>query len=121
MRRRLVVACVALLLLASIADAARAPQRQLSTALAVGAIHVYQRSVSPALSKVGFGCRFTPSCSHYAEAVLQKHGIVRGSWMTLTRLARCGPWTPAGTLDPPPGNDGARGRGSGARKTPNAS
>lgn len=51
----------------------------------------------------GFGiqCRFTPTCSHYADAVVARHGALVGSWLTVKRLARCGPWTPMGTADPP--------------------
>ena len=50
---------------------------------------------------MGVECRFTPTCSHYGEAVIQKYGFVRGGWMSLRRVARCGPWTPKGTVDLP--------------------
>jgi putative membrane protein insertion efficiency factor len=50
---------------------------------------------------VGVQCRFTPTCSHYADAVIQKHGALAGSWMTFKRLLRCGPWTAMGTVDEP--------------------
>jgi hypothetical protein len=83
-------------------DAARAPERQWSTALAIGAIHCYQRTAGPLLSRLGARCRLEPSCSHYAEAVLRRHGIVAGTWLAARRLARCGPWTATGTKDPPP-------------------
>ncbi len=46
-------------------------------------------------------CRFHPSCSVYAEEALQAHGALRGSWLTATRLCRCGPWHPGG-VDPVP-------------------
>jgi uncharacterized protein len=49
----------------------------------------------------GIQCRFTPTCSHYADAVIMKHGAVVGSWHAVTRLARCGPWTAPGTVDEP--------------------
>ena len=41
-------------------------------------------------------CRFVPSCSSYAEEALIKHGTVRGSWLTVMRLARCHPFCEAG-------------------------
>ena len=69
--------------------------------MAVRAIHVYQRTLSPVLGACGLRCRFTPTCSHYAETVLRTHGIVVGTWRALGRIVRCGPWTPAGTVDPP--------------------
>ena len=50
-------------------------------------------------------CRYMPSCSAYALEALQKHGTVRGAWLTARRLVRCHPWSPMG-LDPVP--DGRR-------------
>lgn len=94
-----------LLLLAPVAllaaDASRPPAAQWTTWIALGGIRFYQRTVSPLLPAVGVRCRFTPTCSRYAEAVLERHGFVRGGAMTVIRIARCGPWTPVGTSDPP--------------------
>jgi putative component of membrane protein insertase Oxa1/YidC/SpoIIIJ protein YidD len=28
--------------------------------------------------------------------------VIRGGWMAARRIARCNPWTPAGTVDQPP-------------------
>jgi uncharacterized protein len=64
----------------------------------VGALHGYQRYISPALPPT---CRFYPTCSAYAVEALQVHGVVRGSYLTVRRLLRCGPWHPGG-LDPVP-------------------
>jgi putative membrane protein insertion efficiency factor len=69
--------------------------------MTLGAIHAYQRLLAPAAARIGWRCRFTPTCSRYAEAVITRDGIVRGGWETLGRIARCGPWTKMGTLDPP--------------------
>ncbi len=38
------------------------------------------------------GCRYVPSCSEYAVGALEDHGAVRGTWLALRRLLRCGPW-----------------------------
>jgi putative membrane protein insertion efficiency factor len=62
---------------------------------------VYQRTLSPLASAVGIRCRFTPTCSRYAEVVIARDGLVRGGWKAITRIARCGPWTPYGTRDEP--------------------
>ncbi|WP_026421799.1 membrane protein insertion efficiency factor YidD [Actinokineospora inagensis] len=58
----------------------------------------YRRWVSPLLPPA---CRFYPSCSEYAAEALTTHGALRGSWLALRRLLRCGPWHPGG-LDPVP-------------------
>jgi putative membrane protein insertion efficiency factor len=61
-------------------------------------IRAYQYLISPML---GPHCRFHPSCSHYTVEALQRHGLVRGSYLGLRRLARCHPWHPGG-IDPVP-------------------
>lgn len=79
-------------------DLARPPERQVTARAMAGGIRLYQRTLS---GRLGTRCRFTPSCSHYALAVIQKHGAARGGWLATRRLVRCGPWTPMGTIDPP--------------------
>jgi putative membrane protein insertion efficiency factor len=66
--------------------------------LALAAIRVYQYLLSP---WVGGACRFWPTCSEYAREAVERHGVGRGSWMMLTRLARCHPYG-AGGVDPVP-------------------
>lgn len=61
-------------------------------------VRVYQRLVSPLLPPA---CRFYPSCSAYAVTALQRHGAVKGSWLTVRRLCRCHPFHPGG-VDPVP-------------------
>lgn len=67
------------------------------------ALWLYQRTLSPALAALhpACGCRFAPTCSHYARAALREHGLLGGLGLTLVRLAKCGPWHPGG-LDPVP-------------------
>lgn len=40
----------------------------------------------------GFGCRYTPTCSDYAQQALEQHGLRRGSILTVKRLCRCHPF-----------------------------
>ena len=61
-------------------------------------VHAYRKVISPLLPPT---CRFYPSCSAYAVEALTVHGALRGSWLTLRRLLRCGPWHPGG-FDPVP-------------------
>lgn len=68
--------------------------------LALRAIGAYRAHVSPHLRAV-VRCRFTPTCSAYGEEAIRKYGFYSGSARTIGRLARCGPWTPQGTFDPP--------------------
>lgn len=98
-RRRWIAAGLVLALLA--VDFLLPPQRQVSARLLLGAIDLYQATVSPLLRKSGARCRFQPSCSQYGEMAIRKYGTVKGSLMTVWRIVRCGPWTPAGTVDVP--------------------
>lgn len=99
-RRFLAIAGLLALLVLRV-DLGRAPEHQLtSRALLIG-IDAYQASLSPALASTGAACRFRPSCSRYAEGVIRKHGALGGAVYSALRVVRCGPWTPAGTADPP--------------------
>lgn len=46
-------------------------------------------------------CRFEPSCSTYAVEALTEYGAIRGGWLSVVRLAKCGPWHKPG-YDPIP-------------------
>ncbi len=66
-------------------------------------IRAYQRTLSPdhgpLASLHSFRCRFYPSCSQYTYETIEKHGAIRGSLISLYRVARCNPFT-AGGVDP---------------------
>ncbi len=67
-------------------------------------IRVYQRVVSPALPALfgsTCGCRFTPTCSHYAAGAVREHGAITGVWLAARRLVKCTPFH-AGGFDPVP-------------------
>ncbi|KAA0591729.1 putative membrane protein insertion efficiency factor [Azospirillum lipoferum] len=61
-------------------------------------VYLYRWTLSPF---VGWQCRFQPTCSCYAIESLEKHGAIRGGWLTVRRLGRCHPWGGAG-WDPVP-------------------
>lgn len=68
------------------------------TALLRLLVRAYRWCLSPLFPP---SCRFHPSCSQYAEEALERHGALRGSWLTAHRVCRCGPWS-AGGYDPVP-------------------
>ena len=56
-------------------------------------IKLYSWLLSPFL---GNHCRFYPSCSQYGIEAIEKHGVLKGVFLTAKRLARCHPWHPGG-------------------------
>jgi uncharacterized protein len=58
----------------------------------------YRFLISPML---GDHCRYTPSCSEYALGALERHGALKGGWLSAKRVLRCHPWH-AGGCDPVP-------------------
>lgn len=67
-------------------------------------IRLYRHMVSPLRPAT---CRFIPTCSQYAADALTEYGLIRGSWLSIARLARCGPWHPGG-WDPIPDRPASR-------------
>lgn len=68
----------------------------------VDGLSLYRAYISPAMPQ---RCRFEPSCSAYALTAVHRHGALRGVWLALVRVVRCGPWS-AGGSDPVPGAKG---------------
>lgn len=61
-------------------------------------IGFYRRVISPVTPP---SCRFTPTCSAYAEQAVRRHGARRGGWLALRRISRCHPFGASG-YDPVP-------------------
>jgi putative membrane protein insertion efficiency factor len=61
--------------------------------LLMGMVRGYRLLLSPWL---GSSCRFEPTCSAYALQALEQHGAAMGSYLTVHRLVRCGPWCTGG-------------------------
>lgn len=58
-----------------------------------GLVRGYQLFISPVLPS---NCRFYPTCSHYSMEALEKHGAIKGLWLSLRRIGRCNPWHEGG-------------------------
>jgi len=63
----------------------------LTSAVLLGLIRGYKRTLSPILARMGVRCRFYPSCSEYAVLAIRKHGPYRGALAAVKRIARCRP------------------------------
>ena len=64
----------------------------------VGIVRFYQVVISPVTPAA---CRFEPSCSNYALQALEKHGLIKGTWLAIKRIFSCNPWGKSG-YDPIP-------------------
>lgn len=61
-------------------------------------IRFYQTVISPLTPAT---CRFEPTCSHYSTEAIQKHGVLKGIWLSVKRISKCHPWGKSG-YDPVP-------------------
>lgn len=61
-------------------------------------IRFYQTAISPFTPST---CRYSPTCSSYAKEALEKHGLFKGMWLAIKRIASCHPWGGSG-YDPVP-------------------
>ena len=101
---------------AFVSDAGRTPALPVSAPARalLGGVWLYQHTLSPALPAVfgpACGCRFQPTCSHYAAEAVRTHGALAGAWLAARRLLKCSPLHPGGD-DPVPerfGNSGVGG------------
>ena len=50
---------------------------------------------------VGAQCRHLPTCSEYALGAIEKNGVWKGYWLTVSRMIRCRPGGTEG-FDPVP-------------------
>jgi len=56
-------------------------------------IEVYKFLLSPLL---GDTCRYFPTCSDYSIESLQKHGLLKGLFLSFKRILSCHPWGKGG-------------------------
>lgn len=56
-------------------------------------IKMYQMIISPFL---GNNCRFYPTCSCYGIEAIEKHGTIKGTYLTSKRILKCHPFHEGG-------------------------
>lgn len=66
--------------------------------LMLALIAFYRTCISPLTPPA---CRYTPTCSQYAQEAIHKYGPFKGGWLALKRILRCHPFGGSG-YDPVP-------------------
>ena len=66
--------------------------------LMLALIAFYRTSISPLTPPA---CRYTPTCSQYAQEAIRKYGPFKGGWLAFKRILRCHPFGGSG-YDPVP-------------------
>ena len=66
--------------------------------LMLALIAFYRTCISPLTPAA---CRYTPTCSQYAQEAIRKYGPFKGGWLAFKRILRCNPWGGSG-YDPVP-------------------
>ena len=62
----------------------------------------YKTAISPVLHAAGVSrCLYLPTCSEYAYIALSRHGLLKGTALSVARIARCNPLAKGGH-DPVP-------------------
>ena len=56
-------------------------------------LRLYKTFLSPFLPSA---CRFEPTCSIYTMQAVEKHGVIRGTWLGVKRILRCQPFCRGG-------------------------
>ena len=62
-------------------------------------IRFYRKHISPLFPP---RCRYTPTCSRYAQEAIEKYGPWKGSFLAIKRFARCHPFAKGDYYDPVP-------------------
>ena len=61
-------------------------------------IQFYRKYISPMKRTK---CPYFPSCSQYGMEAIEKHGVIKGSFLAAYRIIRCNPFSKGG-YDPVP-------------------
>ncbi len=66
-------------------------------------LSLYKKTFSKVFVLIlGNGCRYTPTCSEYSKDAIASYGIIKGTILSLKRIARCHPFAKDAYFDPVP-------------------
>ena len=75
------------------------------SSIAIGMLSVLIKMYQYTLSAVfPSSCRFYPSCSNYSLEAMEKHGLIKGVWLSSKRISKCHPFHDGG-FDPVPNTE----------------
>ena len=63
--------------------------KKILIAIPILLVNIYKYVISPVLPNA---CRYTPTCSVYAIEALKKHGLFKGTYLSVKRILSCNPW-----------------------------
>lgn len=64
-------------------------------------LKIYKSTLSKTFVRMGFECRFHPTCSEYMAMSIKKYGILKGVPKGLNRIKRCNPHNFTSCIDYP--------------------
>ncbi len=59
-------------------------------------INLYKKYISPIFHKLGFDCKFYPTCSEYTKQAIEKYGVIKGCYLGIKRILKCNPFSKGG-------------------------
>lgn len=59
-------------------------------------IDLYKKYISPIFHKLGFDCKFYPTCSEYTKQAIEKYGVIKGCYLGIKRILKCNPFSKGG-------------------------
>ena len=59
-------------------------------------IIIYKKTISKIFSKMGFHCKYYPTCSEYTMQAIEKYGCIKGGYYGAKRIIRCNPFSKGG-------------------------